>query len=119
VGNRRVPRLKIEYQLTRAIFLRFVGQYDAEVRDSLRDDSRTGDPILLRDPVSGTFTRTARLARNDLRFDWLFSYRPTPGTVVFVGYGSSLEEAEAFSFRELERRSDGFFVKLSYLWRVQ
>jgi hypothetical protein len=119
VGMRRVPRLKIEYQLTRAIFLRFVGQYDAEVRDSLRDDSRTGDPILLWDPVSGTFTRTSRIGRNDLRFDWLFSYRPTPGTVVFLGYGGSLTDASAFSFRDVERRSDGFFVKLSYLWRVQ
>lgn len=119
VGIRRVPRLKVEYQLTRAIFLRLVGQYDAEVRDSLRDDSRTGDPILLRDPVSGTFSRTERLTRNDLRFDWLFSYRPTPGTVVFLGYGGSLAAADPFSFRGLERRGDGFFVKLSYLWRVQ
>jgi hypothetical protein len=119
VGVRRVPRLKLEYQLTRAIFLRFVGQYDAEARDSLRDDSRTGDPILLRHPASGTFTRTTRLSRNDLRFDWLFSYRPSPGTVVFLGYGGSLAEADAFSFRDLERRSDGFFVKLSYLWRMR
>jgi len=119
VGMRRVPRLKIEYQLTRAIFLRFVGQYDAEVQDSLRDDSRTGDPVLLRDPTTGAFVRTTRQTRNDVRFDWLFSYRPTPGTVFFLGYGSSLSEAEAFDFRGLQRRRDGFFVKLSYLWRVQ
>lgn len=119
VGNRRVPRLTIEYQLTRAIFFRFVGQYDAEVRDSLRDDSRTGAPVLLRDPATGAFTRATRVARNDLRFDWLASYRPSPGTVVFLGYGSSLAEPEAFRFRSLARRSDGFFVKLSYLWRVQ
>jgi len=119
VGLRRVPRLKIEYQLTRAIFLRFVGQYDAEARDSLRDDSRTDGPILERDPVSGTFTRTTRLDRNDLRFDWLFSFRPNPGTVVFLGYGSSVADGGAFRFRRFERRSDGFFAKLSYLWRVQ
>jgi hypothetical protein len=119
VGLRRVPRLKVEYQLTRAIFLRFVGQYDAEARDSLRDDSRTDGPILERDPVSGTFARTTRLDRNDLRFDWLFSFRPNPGTVVFLGYGGSVADGGAFSFRRFERRGDGFFVKLSYLWRVQ
>jgi len=119
VGLRRVPRLKLEYQLTRAIFLRFVGQYDAEARDSLRDDSRTGDPILERDPESGTLTRTTRLDRNDLRFDWLFSFRPNPGTVVFLGYGGSVADGGAFRFRGFERRSDGFFVKLSYLWRLQ
>ena len=119
VGMRRVPRLKIEYQLTRAIFLRFVGQYDAEVRDALRDDSRTNDPILLRDPTSGDFVSATRQTRNDLRYDWLFSYRPSPGTVFFLGYGSSLAEPGAFGFRGLQRREDGFFVKLSYLWRVQ
>jgi len=50
--------------------------------------------------------------------DWLFSYRPTPGTVVFAGYGSGLEEADAFRFRRLRRVTDGFFAKLSYLFRV-
>jgi hypothetical protein len=37
--------------------------------------------------------------------------------VVFAGYGSSLTEPDAFRFRELERVRDGFFVKLSYLFR--
>jgi len=118
VGSRRVPRLKIEYQLTRALFLRFVGQYDAEVRDALRDDSRTNAPILVRDPATGTLARTTRLSRNDLRLDWLVSYRPSPGTVVFLGYGSSLAAPAAFRFGGLDRRGDNFFVKLSYLWRV-
>jgi hypothetical protein len=118
VGVRRVPRLKLEYQLTRAIFLRFVGQYDAQTQDSLRDDSRTGDPILIRDAASGTYTRAGRTTQNDFRIDWLFSYRPTPGTVVFAGYGSSLAEPESFRFRDVRRVADGFFVKLSYLLRV-
>jgi len=50
--------------------------------------------------------------------DWLFSFRPNPGTVLFAGYGASLAEPNAFRFRELVRARDGFFVKLSYLWRV-
>jgi hypothetical protein len=118
VGLTRVPRLKLEYQLTRAIFLRFVGQYAADQVDALRDDSRTGGAILIRDPATGTFTRTARQATNDLRVDWLFSYRPTPGTVVFLGYGSSLAEPVAFGFHRLDRVADGFFAKVSYLFRA-
>jgi hypothetical protein len=124
VGVRRVPRLKAEYQLTRAVFLRFVGQYDAERTDALRDDSRTGAPIVrcsARDPATGvctTYAYAPGTARNALRVDWLFSYRPTPGTVVFAGYGSGLEEDDAFRFRGLRRVADGFFVKLSYLFRM-
>lgn len=114
----RVPRLKVEYQLTRSVFLRVVGQYTASRVDALRDDSRTGDPILIRDPAAGAFTRSAPSARNAFRVDWLFSYRPTPGTVVFLGYGSSLDDPAAFRFRNLARVSDGFFAKLSYLFRA-
>jgi hypothetical protein len=118
VGMRRIPRLKLEYQLSRSIFVRFVGQYDAEVQDSLRDDSRTNDPILIYDSETDTYARAGREVRNDLRVDWLFSYRPTPGTVFFLGYGSSLEEPAAFRFRRIGRVNDGFFLKLSYLFRV-
>lgn len=118
VGIRRVPRLKVEYQITRSIFVRLVGQYDANMVDSLRDDSRTNDPILIFDPNTGNFNRTQRRKWNNFRVDWLFSYRPTPGTVFFFGYGSSLQEPNAFTFRRLERTSDGFFIKLSYLFRV-
>jgi hypothetical protein len=118
VGRRRVPRLRIEYQVTRSIFLRLVGQYDAEATDALRDDSRTNLPILGRDPATGAWVRTGPLGRNGLQADWLFSFRPTPGTVFFAGYGSSLTEAQAFRFRGLDRVRDGFFLKASYLFRM-
>ena len=118
VGIRRIPRLKVEYQLTRSIFVRLVGQYDAYFVDDLRDNSRTDDPILLFDEATNTFSRATKFRRNDFRVDWLFSYRPTPGTVFFFGYGSSLDEPDSFRFRGLERASDGFFVKLSYLFRA-
>ena len=118
VGMRRIPRLKLEYQLSRSIFVRFVGQYDAEVRDSLRDDSRTNDPILFYDSGTNTYVRAGREVSNDLRVDWLFSYRPTPGTVFFFGYGSSLDEPTAFRFRRIGRLNDGFFLKMSYLFRL-
>ena len=55
---------------------------------------------------------------NEFRMDWLFSYRPTPGTLFYLGYGSTLEEPEEFRFRDLQRRVDGFFAKASYLFRI-
>ena len=118
VSRIRVPRLKVEYQLSRPVFIRFIGQYTSNETDALRDDSRTGGAILLRDPATGTFTRTVASVNNTLRVDWLFSYRPIPGTVLFAGYGSSLDDSGSFRFRRLARQADGFFVKLSYLFRA-
>jgi len=104
-----IPRLKVEYQLNRDIFFRYVGQYVAEERDTLRDP-RSGNPLI----VPGNPQPRAPDFRNDV----LFSYKPTPGTVFFFGYGSSLSEPTAFSFRDLRRTSDGFFLKASYLFRM-
>jgi hypothetical protein len=69
--------VKLEYQVTRPIFVRFVGQYDGLKADALRDDSRTDDPILIR-TASGAFWPTI-----------------------------------------LEHTADGFFVKASYVFRMQ
>ncbi|HVH09692.1 MAG TPA: DUF5916 domain-containing protein [Gemmatimonadales bacterium] len=118
VGLRRIPRLKVEYQVSRPVFVRLVGQYDSQWQDSLRDDSRTNDPIAIRDPETGQFRRALAQATNAVRVDWLVSYHPTPGTVIYAGYGNSLTEPDALAFRALRRTSDGFFVKLSYLFRV-
>ncbi|MCC6317352.1 MAG: carbohydrate binding family 9 domain-containing protein [Gemmatimonadaceae bacterium] len=109
-----VPRLRLEYQLSRALFLRFVGQYDHRTRDALRDPA-TELPLAILN--GATYRRATATATRDLRMDWLFSYVPSPGTVVFAGYGSSLTEPDAFRFRHFERVRDGFFVKLSYLFR--
>jgi hypothetical protein len=54
---------------------------------------------------------------NQFSTDWLFSYRPVPGTLVYLGYGSTLEEPDAFQFQDLHRTRDGFFGKISYLFR--
>ena len=45
------------------------------------------------------------------------SFTPSPGTVMYAGYGSNLTEAEAFAFRGVHRLRDGFFVKVSYVFR--
>jgi hypothetical protein len=117
VRTRTIPYLKAEYQIARPIFLRVVAQYDIQWRDSLRDDSRTGFPILIRNS-QGIYQKSTIFKNNDFRVDWLFSYQPNPGTVFFAGYGSSLTESDALTFRDLHRVTDGFFIKLSYLFRM-
>jgi hypothetical protein len=109
-SSETIPRLKAEYQLSRALFLRVVGQYSARARTPLVD--RSGNPIL----VGGV--RDAGTQLNELRMDWLLSYRPSPGTLVYLGYGSTLEEPDEFRFRDLRRSTDGFFGKVSYLLRM-
>lgn len=118
VGRRRIPRLKVEYQLTRSVFLRWVGEYDANEQDDLRDASRTELPILILDPASGLYSRATGFTRNSFRNDWLFSYQPTPGTVIFAGYGSTTREPNALKFSGFSRVADGFFLKVSYLFRL-
>ena len=117
VRLRSIPRIKIEYQVARPLFVRFVGQHDATSIDALRDDSRTEEPILIR-AADGTYTQSTAVERSGFRADWLVSYQPNPGTVVFAGYGTSLGSDEFFTPKDLTRTSDGFFLKLSYLFRM-
>jgi hypothetical protein len=105
-----IPRVKVEYQPTRALFVRVVGEYRSE-RQALLRDAVTGDPLL----ANGALF--AAESANGLRIDTLFSYEPTPGTVVFFGYGRSMDTDRTFSLRGLQRTSDGFFLKLAYLFR--
>ncbi len=117
VGIRRIPRIRMEYQVSRPFFVRLVGEYDASRQDSLRDDSRTNAPILIHDARTGLYTRAVATSANRFRGDALVSYQPRPGTVFFVGYGSTSLEPGALRFSRLRRVSDGFFVKGSYLFR--
>ncbi len=112
-----IPRLKLEYQLTRYIFFRYVGQYFAQQREAL-EDPRTGLALVLDPSATARLGPAGGAATNELRSDFLFSYRPTPGTVLFFGYGASLTEPDAFRFQNLRRTSDGFFLKASYLFRM-
>ena len=113
-----IPRLDIEYQLSRPIFFRLVGQYDAVYVDSLRDASRTELPIYIRDPNTGVISRAGRTTTNTFGGQALFAYQPIPGTVLFVGYGNNLTEPVSFRILTLTREADSFFVKFSYLFRM-
>jgi len=109
-SSETIPRIKVEYQISPPLFLRLVGQYAARSRSPLRD--RNGNPIL----VDGVLD--AGETTNEFSTDWLFSYRPVPGTLVYLGYGSTLEEPREFRFQDLRRTRDGFFGKISYLFRL-
>ncbi len=106
-----IPRLKVEYQATRSIFFRVVGQYTDLSSDALTDPT-TGGPIVLGGSVVGP--SASRL----LRVDWLFSYRPSPGTLIYLGYGASCSEFDTRCAvgRQTSRVADGFFAKVSYLF---
>jgi hypothetical protein len=112
VARQRIPRLKIEYQVARPVFIRLVGEYNAYQQDSLRDDSRTNAPIL----IDGQ--PTVAFHDNTFRGDVLVSFQPVPGTVFFAGYGSTMQEPGDFQFSHLTRQRDGFFLKGSYLFRL-
>ena len=109
-SSETIPRIKVEYQVSPPIFLRLVGQYTARSRAPLQD--RNGNPVL----VNGVIDAGSTL--NEFSTDWLFSYRPVPGTLVYLGYGSTLNEPREFRFRDLQRTRDGFFGKISYLFRL-
>ena len=105
-----LPRLKVEVQPNRSLFFRMVGEYRSE-RQAMLIDPVSGDPIL----INGSASPARQTDR--LRVDWLASYEPTPGTVAFLGYGSTLRGDRPLTFRELERTEDGLFVKVAYLFR--
>jgi hypothetical protein len=115
VGRNLIPRLKAEYQLTRAIFVRAVGEYDASEHADLRDETRSFFPLIV-DGVKALASREAAF-----HGDYLFSYRPNPGTVLFAGYGSEARAdpllSDRFRYQRLIRDADHVFVKMSYLWR--
>jgi len=116
VGRNMIPRVKLEYQLTRSIFMRAVGEYGLGRTDDLRDETRTFYPIL----ING---RPALASRSRaVHGDYLFSYQPRPGTVLFLGYGSVgngvPDPSDRFNFQPIKRGSDYVFVKYSYLFRM-
>jgi hypothetical protein len=105
-----IPRFKVEYQATRTIFFRMIGQYQSQ-RQALLLDAIEGQPLV----VAGVLPPAQK--SDGLRLDWLASYKPTPGTMVFLGYGASFATDRTLSLADLQRMNDGFFLKVAYLIR--
>ena len=104
-----IPRVKLAYQPNSALFFRVIGEYRSQRQTTL--ESADGSPI----SIGGSPTRPS--ASNGFEIDVLASYEPTPGTVAFLGYGANLESPTTFGISDLRRQSDGFFLKLAYLFR--
>jgi hypothetical protein len=121
VADARIPRLKLEYQIARPLFVRLVGEYASTEQDALRDDGRTNAPLLVNGALSPA------VSAGTLRSDFLVSYRPVPGTVLFMGYGAGYADTrdvpERFAFPRslglsgLALTDNVFYLKASYLFR--
>jgi len=118
VLSRGTRRVRMEYQVTRQTFVRVIGEYSRTAQDSLHDDTRTELPIYLRNG-DGTFRRASAYEQERVRLDFLLSYLPTPGTVFYFGYGDALAANDPGGPDKLSRTRDQFFLKFSYLFRIQ
>ena len=116
VVNSNIFRSKWNYQFTREFSLRFIGQYNG----------------LLANPIYSSLKTT-----KDANFDVLFTYLLHPGTAIYVGYNSNLENVDPAlcvhlpGSEECDPNAGGLlrtpnrftndgrqlFVKLSYLFR--
>jgi hypothetical protein len=106
-----IPRLKAEYQPTRALFFRVVSLYRSDRVEALRRRDFPGPLVdANRIPILATDVRS-------LRTDWLVQYEPSPGTTAFIGYGDGWGSPGRPEDTELRRERDGLFLKVAYLWR--
>ena len=107
-----IPRLKVEYQPSASTVL--PGDRGVPLGAHGR---RSSSPATRRCRCSSAGAAQPATEFNGLRLDLLASFEPTPGTVAFLGYGSSLETDAEFNWSRLQRVNDGFFVKLAYVFR--
>jgi hypothetical protein len=106
----QIPRLKVQYQFTRALFARGILQYNLQERDTLRDAA--GAPLL----VDGVVSQP--MEGGEMRYDFLLSYEPSPGTILYAGWTRQLDGPETYRYGQLTPVAEGLFVKVSYLFRL-
>ncbi len=106
-----LSRARVQYQFGKSVFARFIAQYDLEERDALRHPvsglSILVDSVLQEATDRGAFQGQA-----------LVSYEPSPGTIFFVGYSRLMRGLSDYSLGSKDPIQDGFFVKVSYLFRL-
>lgn len=112
-----IPRLRTQYQFSRALFLRTIFEYGHQESAALRDPA-TGQPLYLCDAAGVDCDQRDGSVANDFRIEGLLGYEPSPGTVFYLGYTREMEDASAFGFENVRPTRDGLFVKVSYLFRM-
>jgi hypothetical protein len=110
-----IPRIQARYQLTRATYVRAIGEYANQERGPLLDPD-TGEQVW--SCSDGTCYERAGSDQHDFRIETLLGYEPSPGTVVFLGYTRQFRDTSAFSFDQVRPVADGLFLKLSYRFRM-
>jgi hypothetical protein len=110
-----IPRIQARYQLTRALYVRGIGEYANQERGALLDPE-TGQQVW--SCSSGDCYARSGSDQHDFRVETLLGYEPSPGTVVFFGYTRQFRDTSAFSFDQVQPVADGLFLKLSYRFRM-
>jgi hypothetical protein len=108
----------LEYQLSRAFQLRLISQYAIDARDSLHDDSRTNLPIVIKG-ADGSYAPTVAYSNRQLLNNFLFTYLPNPGTVIYLGYGTLDARPDLLGRARLGSVQSDLFLKISYLFRTR
>jgi len=109
-----IPRVRAQYQFSRALYVRAVVEYGSQSRGALLSPADGHQVSYCSD---GSCVKLQGSESNDFSVETLLSYEPSPGTVFFVGYTRRMEDTEAFRFREVRPEAEGVFVKLSYRFR--
>jgi hypothetical protein len=110
-----IPRIQARYQMTRALYVRGIGEYANQERGALLDPE-TGQQVW--SCSSGDCYARSGSDQHDFRVETLLGYEPSPGTVVFFGYTRQFRDTSAFSFDQVQPVADGLFLKLSYRFRM-
>jgi hypothetical protein len=110
-----IPRVRAQYQFSRALFLRGIFEYGTQESADLYDPS-TGLPLY--DCEDGECEARGGSVGHDFRVEALVGYEPSPGTVFYFGYTREMEDASAFGFENVRPTADGLFIKLSYRFRM-
>jgi uncharacterized protein DUF5916 len=108
----------LEYQISRAFQVRLITQYSSSSQPDLRDDSRTNLPLVTSNG-SGGYTPILAYDNRGFQNNFLFTYLPNPGTVIYFGYGNVAARPDLASQPRLGAVQSDFFLKLSYLWRMR
>ena len=110
-----IPRVRVRYQFSRALFFRSIFEYGSQEALALQDGA-SGLP-LVGCGETDCFARSGRTS-NDFRIEGLLGYEPSPGTVFFFGYTRQMVDARAFGFENVRPTADGLFLKVSYRFRL-
>ena len=110
-----IPRIQTRYQLTRAMYVRGIGEYASQERGALLDPE-SGEQVWRCDGADCDAVEAS--TSHDFRVEGLLGYEPSPGTVLFLGYTRQFRDSSAFGFRQVRPTADGLFLKLSYRFRM-